>query len=263
MPTWLVPGIGAKMRTPGAASASAMSSCNAMILLTRTPLGRSTLNSVTVGPATQPTTVAMMLKSSSVPCSSAAVAASSRSSASAACSLWRIRLNAGSVKPPRVSPSPPAIRDAAGAAHFLRERVTPETAASGALAARSSLRVMGAGGTALGSSMTGTAGENTSSSGSSHGRARLAGASLRAESERVAVAGATGAASNTSSSSSDSSAGAGAAVRSERRNPGSAGTSSEAAGTMPRSSRGSSTPRTLVRFASIARPSSAMARASS
>ena len=50
------------MRTPGAASAKAISSVKLIMRLTRTPEGKSTLNSVTVGPATQPTTCAMMLK---------------------------------------------------------------------------------------------------------------------------------------------------------------------------------------------------------
>ena len=56
-----------------------MSSSSAVTRLTRTPAGRSTLNSVTVGPATQPTTFAMMLKSSSVSCRHAPVSCSSAS----------------------------------------------------------------------------------------------------------------------------------------------------------------------------------------
>ena len=46
---------------------------------TRTPAGRSTLKSVTVGPATQPTTWAKMLKLSSVSCRQTAVSCSSES----------------------------------------------------------------------------------------------------------------------------------------------------------------------------------------
>ena len=67
------------MRTPGAASASAMSCSSAVMRLTRTPAGRSTLKSVTVGPATQPTTSAMMAKLSSVSWRQAAVSVSSAS----------------------------------------------------------------------------------------------------------------------------------------------------------------------------------------
>ena len=69
------------MRTPGAANASAMSCSSAVMRLTRTPAGRSTLNSVTVGPATQPTTSAMIAKLSSVSWRQAAVSASSASEA--------------------------------------------------------------------------------------------------------------------------------------------------------------------------------------
>ena len=69
------------MRTPGAARASAMSASSAVMRLTRTPAGRSTLNSVTVGPATHPTTSAMIVKLSSVSCRHAAVSLSSASQA--------------------------------------------------------------------------------------------------------------------------------------------------------------------------------------
>ena len=56
-----------------------MSSVRFVTRLTRTPEGRLTLNSVTVGPLTQPTTSARMPKSSSVSCSRAAVSDSSSS----------------------------------------------------------------------------------------------------------------------------------------------------------------------------------------
>ena len=56
-----------------------MSCSSAVMRFTRTPAGRSTLKSVTVGPATQPTTWAKMLKLSSVSCRQAAVSCSSES----------------------------------------------------------------------------------------------------------------------------------------------------------------------------------------
>ena len=89
------------MRTPGAASASAISSSRAVTRLTRTPAGRSTLNKVTVGPATQPTTLAMILKSSSVSWRQAPVSCSSESVArsfSGSVDVAR-RSNGGSSKP--------------------------------------------------------------------------------------------------------------------------------------------------------------------
>ena len=73
IPTYVVPGIGAKTLTPGAAKARAISSFNAVILLTLTPAGKSTLKSVTVGPATHPTTLACIPKFAKVFCKLLAV----------------------------------------------------------------------------------------------------------------------------------------------------------------------------------------------
>ena len=81
MPTKFVPGMGAKMRTPGAARASAMSLFSAITLFTRTPCGKLTLKRVTVGPATQSFTMASMPKSESVCCNVSAVSCNSESSA--------------------------------------------------------------------------------------------------------------------------------------------------------------------------------------
>ena len=127
-----------------------MSSVMLVTLLTRTPEGKSTLNRVTVGPSTQPTTLANTPKSSRVPWSSAATSRSS-----------------SSVEPRRL-PSPVASRsmegswkpsrEGAGAAAsilgfglavaFLRGLAVAAAAAASAARAssaclRPSLRVMG------------------------------------------------------------------------------------------------------------------------
>ncbi len=58
IPTRDLPGIGARIRTVDAASESARSSARAVMRDSRTPFAISTSNSVTVGPATQATTLA-------------------------------------------------------------------------------------------------------------------------------------------------------------------------------------------------------------
>ena len=107
--------------------------------LTRTPAGRSTLNSVTVGPATQPTTSAMMVKLSSVSWRQAAVSVSSASVAlSFLADVLVARMSKGGSSKPsagRGVASGVAADDALGEGAFF--------SASAAARARPSLRVRG------------------------------------------------------------------------------------------------------------------------
>ena len=66
MPIAALPGIGASMRTPGAASFNAMSSARLTTELTFTPGAGSSSNLVTEGPRVTATTEALTLKSDKV-----------------------------------------------------------------------------------------------------------------------------------------------------------------------------------------------------
>ena len=125
-----------------------MSSVRLVTLLTRTPEGRSTLNSVTVGPSTQPTTLAMTPKSSKVPCSSAATSRSSSSVEPRRAPPVARRFMGGSWKPSLEIGWAGASFFFLGAVFLLTGFVfaASRSATSASCRRRPSLRVMGAAG---------------------------------------------------------------------------------------------------------------------
>ena len=149
MPTSDLPGMGARMRTVEAASASARSSASAVTRESRTPLAISTSNSVTVGPATQSTTRDGMSKVASVSAIALAVERCSASEALCAeapdvgvCESMRERRQREALERPRrhrprrghglasglgIRPSPGRRRCAAGSAAPVSSATSPAT----------------------------------------------------------------------------------------------------------------------------------------